>query len=95
VLGADPKEAFAVIKGTDAGKTRHVTVGDEIENWKIAHIEAQEIVLSLDERSVTVKLASDKAAAPAIHPLIAPPPFPPNGRLDLRTRRFNGLPQQQ
>lgn len=96
VLGDGPAQAFAVIKGADGSKTRHVIIGDEIENWKIANIEAQEIVISHDERSVKIKLASDKPAAPAIRPFIAPPPFPlQGGRPDIRTRRFNGLPQQQ
>jgi len=94
VLSADPKEAFAVVKGSDSSKTRRVIIGDEIENWKISHIQAQEIVLSLDERSVTIKLSTDKPAASPARPFVAPPPFPVNGRPDMRARRFNGLPAQ-
>jgi hypothetical protein len=46
----------AVIRSDGSGKTKAVRLGDEIGGWQVTEIDGRRVVISLDERSVSVKL---------------------------------------
>jgi hypothetical protein len=46
----------AVIRAEASGKTMPVRLGDEIAGWRVTEIDGQRVVISLDDRSVAVKL---------------------------------------
>jgi len=49
----DAAGSSAVVRGAPSDKAIHVRVGDEIEGWKVARIGERQLVLSLDDQSVT------------------------------------------
>ncbi len=46
----------AVLRSDASGKSVPVRLGDEIGGWRVTEIEGQRVVISLDDRSVAVKL---------------------------------------
>ncbi len=62
----DPQGARAVVRSDPAGKLLRLRIGDEIGGWHVTEIEGQRLVMSLDERSIAVKLfASEREGRPA------------------------------
>ncbi len=52
----DAKGPRAVLRSESSGKTVPVRLGDEIGGWRVTEIGGQRVVISLDDRSVAVKL---------------------------------------
>jgi hypothetical protein len=93
VLSLNKTQSFALVRPAQTNKTQHVSVGDEIETWKIAEIGARQIVLSLNDRLVTIKLAGDEPGTkPPVMEARMPSMYPPKGFADSRARRFNPGP---
>jgi hypothetical protein len=65
----DAEGASAIVRGTASAKAINVRVGDEIDGWKIAQIDERQVVLSLDERSVTFTMFNGGHAD--AHPVVA------------------------
>jgi hypothetical protein len=57
---SDDSGPRAVLRGS--GKIVRVRLGDEIEGWRVTEIEARHLVLSHDERSVTIALFAGSGA---------------------------------
>jgi hypothetical protein len=91
VLRPDKAQSFALVRAAQSDKPLHVSLGDEIETWKISEIEARQIVLSLDDRSVTIELASGNESGLRPLSMDTRPPhiYEPKGPPDARARRFN------
>ena len=49
----DAEGPSAIVRDTPSGKAVRVRVGDDLDGWKIAQIDDRQLVLSLDDRSVT------------------------------------------
>jgi hypothetical protein len=54
----DGAGASAIVRGAPSEKIVHVRVGDNVDGWKIAKIDDRQLVLSLDDRSVTFTMFS-------------------------------------
>ena len=82
--------ASALVRGAPSEKPSHVRVGDVVDGWSIAEIGERQIVLSLDERSVTFTMFNGGRAAGngvvAGHRL--PPVLEVNSRGILTARRI-------
>ena len=52
----DGEEARAVIRTGPTAKVTRVRIGDDVGGWKVGQIEAQRLVLLLDERTATFTL---------------------------------------
>ncbi len=49
----DAEGPSAIVRDTPSGKAVRVRVGDDLDGWKIAQIDDRQLMLSLDDRSVT------------------------------------------
>jgi hypothetical protein len=64
----DGEEARAIIRTGPAAKVTRVRIGDDVGGWKVGQIEAQRLVLLLDDRTATFTLftsANNRPANPA------------------------------
>jgi general secretion pathway protein N len=52
----DPQGPRAVVRSDPTGKLLRLTLGDDIGGWHVTEIEGQRLVMSLDDRSIAVKL---------------------------------------
>lgn len=52
----DKKGPIAIIRSDPSGKPMHVRLGDAVGGWRITQIKRQRLVISLDDRSATIKM---------------------------------------
>ena len=59
----DATGARAIVRPKEDAKVTSLRVSDEVEGWKVASIEPRQLVLSLEDRSVTFTLFDSHASA--------------------------------
>jgi NADH dehydrogenase FAD-containing subunit len=61
----DAGEARALVNLESANKMLRLRIGDDIEGWKVTHIETRRLVLSREDRLATFTLFGGQGAGPA------------------------------
>jgi hypothetical protein len=82
----------AVIRSDPAGKTLRARLGDEVGGWRVTQIERQQLVMSLDDRSVVVTMFAShhsNTQVAKVHPLDRV--FEVNAAGVLRSHRIHGI----
>ncbi|MHB8885522.1 MAG: hypothetical protein ACYC5H_10685 [Methylovirgula sp.] len=52
----DEKGPIAIVRSDSNGKPIHVRLGDAVQGWRVTQIQRQRLVISLDDRSATIKM---------------------------------------